>query len=51
MNNYIDINDIINVIKDFLYYNEGNEVIENLLISIGAEILNINQDKFLEIIK
>lgn len=51
MSEYIDSEKIIEVIKSFLSYNEGDEASENLIISIASEILNASPDKILEIIQ
>lgn len=51
MYKYVDSEKVIEVIKEFLSYNEGDEATEDLIIAIGAQILNMSSDRFLEIIE
>ena len=50
MNTLIDSEYIIETIRDFLRWNNGDEATEALLINLGCQILDISQDKFLEMI-
>lgn len=51
MYKYIDSDKVIEIIKEFLSYNEGDEATEDLIIAIGSQILDMSFDKFLEIIE
>lgn len=51
MNRFIVAEDVIGVIKNFLFYNEGDEATEMLVLAIGATILGVSVDRLLEIIK
>lgn len=42
---------IIKTIKSFLNSNEGDEGTEKLLICLGAELLDISPDRFMEIME
>lgn len=46
----IDSEYIIETIRDFLRWNEGDEATETLLINLGCQLLDMSQDKFLEMI-
>lgn len=50
MNNVIFPEDVANVVKSFYSVNAGDEATEALIISIGAELLDISHDKMLEMI-
>lgn len=50
MNNFVAAEDIISVIKEYFKLNNGDENTEEIIISIGAEILCISPDKLLEMI-
>ena len=50
MNNFVAAEDIISVIKEYLKLDNGDENTEEIIISIGAEILCISPDKLLEMI-
>lgn len=50
MNNVIFPEDVANVVKSFYSVNAGDEATETLIISIGAELLDISHDKMLEMI-
>jgi hypothetical protein len=50
MNKFIMPEDVVKVIKSFLAYNEGDEATECLILSIGAEILNVSEETLMEII-
>lgn len=50
MNKIVASEDIIEVIKNFLSYNEGDEITECLILAIGAEMLGVSSDKLMEII-
>lgn len=51
MNQIIVTEDVIEVIKSFLSCNEGDEATEHLILSIGAEMLDVSVDTMLEMIK
>lgn len=51
MNKIVSSEDIIEVIKNFLSYNEGDEATEDLILAIGAEMLGVSSDKLLEIME
>jgi hypothetical protein len=40
--------DIDNVIQSFMSYNEGDEATQNLILAIGAELLDISVDTMVE---
>ena len=50
MNELIDSGWIIETIKDFLQWNKGDEYTEQLLINLGCQLLDMSQDKFMEMI-
>lgn len=50
MNAMIFPEDIANVVQSFCMANDGDEATQALIISIGAELLDISQDKMLEMI-
>lgn len=47
----IDSEYIVETIKSFLLQNEGDEPTEDLILSLGAEILEISVDALLELIE
>lgn len=49
MNNIIEASDVVAVIKYFLKMNEGDEATEDIILAIGAEILDISIDTMCEI--
>lgn len=51
MNQIIVPEDVIEVIKSFLSYNDGDEATKLLILSIGAEMLDISVDSLLEMTK
>ena len=51
MNQIIMPEDVIEVVKSFLSCNEGDESIELLILSMGAELLDVSIDTLLEMIK
>lgn len=51
MNKVVVAEDVVETIKSFLSYNEGDETTEELILSIGAEMLDISIDTMLEMIK
>ena len=51
MNQIIAPEDVIEVIKSFLSCNEGDESTECLILSIGAELLDVSVDTMLEMIE
>ena len=50
MNKTVDAESIVSVIGTFLDLNAGDEATEELIINIGSELLNVSQDKMLELL-
>lgn len=48
MNTMIFPEDVDNVIQSFLMANKGDEATEDLILAIGAELLDISIDTMLE---
>ena len=48
MNNVIFPEDIDNVIQSFILINNSDEATENLILAIGAELLDISVDTMAE---
>ena len=48
MNTMIFPEDVDNVIQSFILVNNGDEATENLILSIGAELLDISVDTMME---
>lgn len=48
MNTMIFHEDVDNVIQSFLMANKGDEATEDLILAIGAELLDISTDTMLE---
>lgn len=46
---YLDYNDVIRVLEAFYEINEGDEATTDMILAIGCEILDVSQDKMLEI--
>ena len=42
--------EVLCVLKHFMAANDGDEATEMLLISIGAELLDVSQDRMLELL-
>lgn len=51
MNTMIFPEDVDNVIQSFMLVNNGDEATQNLILSIGAELLDISPDTMYERIK
>lgn len=51
MNSIFMAEDVVEVIKSFLSYNKGDEPTELLILSMGAELLDVSIDTLLEMIK
>ena len=51
MNQIITPEDVIAVMKTFLAYNEGDEATECLILSIGAELLDVSEETLMEMIE
>ena len=51
MNTMITPEDVVEVIKSFLACNEGDEATECLILSIGAEMLDVSEETFMEMIE
>ncbi len=47
---YLDYNDVIRVLEAFYEVNEGDEATTDMILAIGCEILDVSQDKMLEVI-
>lgn len=50
MNSMIMPEDVIEVIKSFLACNDGDEATEDLILAIGAELLDVSTDTILTMI-
>lgn len=50
MNSIIFPEDVINVIESFLAVNNGDDATELLLISVGAQLLDVSEDMFMEML-
>lgn len=46
----IEAGHIVATIKSFLDCNVGDEATEAILISVGCEILNVSEDRFMELL-
>lgn len=42
--------EVLCVLKHFMAANDGDEATEMLIISIGAEILDVSQDRMMELL-
>ena len=51
MNTMITHEDVIAVMKSFLAWNEGDEATECLILSIGAELLDVSEETLMEMIE
>ena len=51
MNNWIEPVNVIEVVKYFCDVNEGDSATTDLIVSIGAELLDVSSDKIMEMIK
>ena len=51
MNKIIETEDVIEVVKSFLSCNDGDEASELLILSMGAELLDVSVDTLLDMIK
>lgn len=51
MNTMLFPEDVANVVQSFLLCNKGDEASEDLILSIGAELLDISQDAMLEMVQ
>ena len=50
MNQLIIPEDVIEAVKSFLSYNKGDEATESLILSMGAELLDVSVDTLYELI-
>ena len=48
MNNVIFPEDVDNVIQSFILVNNGDEATEDLILAIGAELLDVSVDTMVE---
>ena len=51
MNKIIEVEDVVEVVKSFLSCNDGDEATETIILSMGAELLDVSVDTLLEMIK
>ena len=51
MNKLIMPEDVVEVMKSFLAYNEGDEATECLILSIGAELLDVTEETLMKMIE
>lgn len=51
MNNWIEPVNVVEVVKSFLACNDGDEATQCLILAIGAELLDVSEDKFIEMIE
>lgn len=51
MNEYLSPNNVVEVINSFLAVNKGDEASENLILAIGAELLDVSEDMLMEMIE
>lgn len=50
MNSILFPEDVCNVIQAFLMVNDGDEATENLILSIGAELLDVSTDTMYDMV-
>lgn len=50
MNELIFPEDVANVVQTFYLINEGDEASANLILGIGAQLLDVSEDRMLEMI-
>lgn len=46
---YLDYNEVVRVLEAFYEINEGDEATTDMILAIGCEILDVSQDKMLEV--
>lgn len=51
MNNWIEPVNVIEVVKFFCGANKGDDATTDLIISIGAELLDVSQDRIIEMME
>ena len=51
MNTMITPEDVVDVVKSFLDCNEGDEATECLILSIGAEMLDVSEETLMTMIE
>lgn len=51
MNKAIFPDDVMGIIKNFMDCNAGDEATKNIILAIGAEILDISVDTLLEYVR
>lgn len=51
MNEIIFPEDVLNVIQSFMACNDGDESTQSLIISIGAELLDVSTDRLIEMME
>lgn len=51
MNTMLTPEDVVAVMKTFLAYNAGDEATECLILSIGAELLDVSEETLMEMIE
>ena len=50
MNTMLFPEDVVNVIQSFILVNNGDEATEDLILSIGAELLDVSIDRMMELV-
>lgn len=50
MNTWIEPDDVIAVVQSFMAVNEGDEATCDILIAVGAELLDVSNDRMLELL-
>lgn len=51
MNNLIEPVNVIEAVKSFCAVNEGDDATIDIVISLGAELLDVSQDRFIEMME
>ena len=51
MNQFLLPEDVTSVIRSFCMINDGDDATQALILSIGAELLDVSQDTMLDMVK
>lgn len=51
MNHWIEPVNVIEVVKSFCMANDGDDATTNLIIAIGAELLDVSEDRIMEMME
>jgi len=51
MNNWIEPINVIEVVKSFCMANDGDESTTDIIVSMGAALLDVSEDEMMDIIK